>query len=100
MNNTIHKTISKICERNNIYLVDSEIRIISSRIELLRKLQKKEQIGGNIHNEEIINNNLNYCLSPMYILENTSESTIKNMFNNILKGNLTAVSLICSKYTK
>ena len=100
MNNKIHKTISKICEKNNIYLVDSEIRIISSRIELLKDLQQNEQIGGNIHNKEIINKNLNSCLSPIYILKNTSESTIKNIFNNILKGNLTGASLICSKFTK
>jgi hypothetical protein len=100
MNNKIHKTISKICERNNIYLVDSEIRIISSRIELLNKLQNKEQTGGNINNKKIINKNLNSCLSPLFILQNTNEDTIKNMLFNILKGNLMGTSLICSKYTK
>ena len=33
-------------------------------------------------------------------LENTNPDTMKNLLLNILRGNLTGASLICSKYTK
>ena len=81
-------------------MVDSEIKIISSRIELLNTIQNKDQVGGSIDNKEFINSNLEKCLSPLFILENTNSDTIKNLLLNILRGNLTGASLICSKYTK
>lgn len=100
MDNKIQKKIIKICKKNKIYLVDSEIKIITSRIELLHQLQNKDQIGGSIDNKEFINQNLEKCLSPLFILENTNPDTMKNLLLNILRGNLTGASLICSKYTK
>ena len=100
MDNKIQKKIIKICKKNKIYLVDSEIKIITSRIELLHQLQNKDQIGGSIDNKEFINQNLEKCLSPLFILENTNPDTMKNLLLNILRGNLTGASLIRSKYTK
>ena len=100
MNNDNYKTISKICQENDIYLVDSEIRIIAARLNLLTSIQNKEQTGGSIKNQKIINDQLERCISPVFILKNAQNETVKNILYNILKGNLIGASLICGKYTK
>ena len=100
MDNNFYQTIYKICQENDIYLVDSEIRIIAARLDLLNKIQNKEQIGGSIKNQNVIDQQLEKCISPLFILKNAQTITIKNILYQILKGNLTGASLICGKYTK
>ena len=54
----------------------------------------------NFNNQKIINDQLERCISPVFILKNAQNETVKNILYNILKGNLIGASLICGKYTK